>query len=153
MENNKHIVTANKMALFTKNEELFKIASDNDVCLKYEAAVAGAIPIIKVAEESLISDEIEEVQGIFNGSTNYILSKIEEGLNYHEAMELAYNKGYLEADPSSDIQGYDSMYKLGILGNLIYGEFPKAKDIERIGIDKISKWDIEYANKNSKRLS
>lgn len=152
MESNKHLVTANKMAIFNKNEELFKKAKENRVSLKYEGAVAGAIPIVKVAKEAIISDEVEEVLGIFNGSTNYVLTKLNEGLNFNEAMDLANERGYLEADPSSDILGYDSMYKLGILGNLIYGEFPRTDLIERIGIDKIKEKEIEYAEKNSKKI-
>lgn len=152
IDHGKHIVTANKMAIFTKREELIDNAKSKGKIFKYEASVAGAIPVIRAVEESLIGDEILEVQGILNGSTNYILSKVSEGMTYDEAFELATDKGYLEADPSSDILGYDPMYKLGILGNLIYGEFPKEGSIHRVGIDSITKEDIEAADKNGEKL-
>lgn len=148
----KHIVTANKKAIFTKHRELIDYSKDKGVRIKYEASVAGSIPIIKVVEESLIGDEIYEVLGILNGSTNYISTKINEGLSYEEAFSLASEKGYLEADPFLDISGYDSMYKLGILGNLIYGEFPKEEDINRIGINSIDAKDLSLAKEKGEKI-
>ena len=148
----KHIVTANKKAIFTNNINILNRAKEKNVSFKYEAAVAGAIPIVRVIEDDLIGEEIVEVAGILNGSTNYIMTKIKEGMEYSNAMDLAFEKGYLEADPSSDVLGYDTMYKLGILGNLIYGEFPTEEEIERIGIDEIHKKDIEDANKFGKKI-
>lgn len=152
IDSGKHIVTANKMAIFTKYEELIDYSKSKGVRIKYEASVAGSVPIIKVVEESLIGDEIYEVSGILNGSTNYISTKISEGLSYDEAFSLANEKGYLEADPSLDISGYDSMYKLGILGNLIYGEFPKEEDINRAGIDSIEAKDINLAKEKGEKI-
>lgn len=152
LDHKKHLVTANKMAIFNKSQELFQAAERNKRQFKYEGAVAGAIPIIKIAQEVLLTDQVEEVVGIFNGSTNYILSKIDEGLDFNEAMDLAREKGYLEADPSSDIEGYDSMYKLGILGSLIYGEFPQEEDIERIGIDTIKEDEIKAAKDKANKI-
>lgn len=152
MDKGKHLVTANKMALFNHYQVLFQKAEENKISFKYEAAVAGAIPIIKVAKEVLVSDKVYQVMGILNGSTNFILTKLNEGLDFQEAMDLARDKGYLEADPSSDILGYDSMYKLGILGNLIYGEFPKEENIERGGIDTIEKSMIEEGEREDKKI-
>lgn len=152
IERKKHIVTANKKAIFTNNINILNRAKEKNVSFKYEAAVAGAIPIVRVIEDDLIGEEIVEVAGILNGSTNYIMTKIKEGMEYSNAMDLAFEKGYLEADPSSDVLGYDTMYKLGILGNLIYGEFPTEEEVERIGIDEIHKNDIEDANKFGKKI-
>lgn len=152
LDHKKHLVTANKMAIFNKAQELFQAAARNERQFKYEGAVAGAIPIIKIAQEVLLTDQVEEVVGIFNGSTNYILSKIDEGLDFNQAMDLAREKGYLEADPSSDIEGYDSMYKLGILGSLIYGEFPQEENIERIGIDTIREDEIKAAKDRASKI-
>ena len=152
MEKKKHIVTANKKAIFTNNINILDRAKEENLLFKYEAAVAGAIPIIRVIEDDLIGEEITEVAGILNGSTNYIMTKIKEGMEYSDAMDLAFERGYLEADPSSDVLGYDTMYKLGILGNLIYGEFPIEEEIERIGIDEIANNDIEGADKSGKKI-
>ena len=148
----KHLVTANKMAIFNQHHRLFCSAKENSILFKYEAAVAGALPVIKMVEESLISDEVLELSGILNGSTNYVLTKLKEGLSQEEAMKLAKEKGYLEADPSSDILGFDPMYKLGILAHLLYGEFPDEAHIKRVGIDTIDSGLIEKANKDSKKI-
>lgn len=152
IERKKHIVTANKKAIFTNNINVLNKAKEKNVYFKYEAAVAGAIPIVRVIEDDLIGEEIVEVAGILNGSTNYIMTKIKEGMKYSNAMGLAFEKGYLESDPSSDVLGYDTMYKLGILGSLIYGEFPTEEEVQRIGIDEIHKNDIEDANKSGKKI-
>ncbi len=152
IENGKHVVTANKKAIFTSEGQLLKYAKENDVSFRYEGAVAGVIPIIRVVEESFITDDIYELQGILNGSTNFIMTKLKEGLSYEDAINLASEKGYLEADPSSDLEGYDAMYKLGILANLIKGEFPSEENIERIGIDTLSNEYIESVHNDNKKI-
>lgn len=152
IEYGKDVVTANKMAIFKDSGNLIDYAQEKDVHFRYEGSVAGVIPIIRVVEESLLADNIYEIHGILNGSTNYIMTKIKEGLSYEEAKELAFKKGYLEADPSSDIEGYDAMYKLGILGYLIDGEFPREEEIERIGIDNISEEDIKITEELDKKI-
>ena len=91
----KHVVTANKMAIFTNRGQLAQAALDQQVAFRYEAAVAGVIPIIRVLEDSLISDDITELQGILNGSTNFILTKVSQGASYEEAMKIASDLGYL----------------------------------------------------------
>lgn len=148
----KHVVTANKKALFKDKGRLTRLAANRQLRLKYEAAVAGVIPIIRVLEESLASEDIFELQGILNGSTNYILTKISEGLSYEKAIEIADAKGFLEADPTSDLEGFDAMYKLGILAGLLTGEFPEESAILRTGISAITLEEIEQADQEEQKI-
>ena len=148
----KHVVTANKMAIFTNRGQLAQAALDQQVAFRYEAAVAGVIPIIRVLEDSLISDDITELQGILNGSTNFILTKVSQGASYEEAMKIASDLGYLEADPTSDVDGYDAMYKLGILANLITGAFPEEATINRLGIGSITSQEISAAAEAGQKI-
>lgn len=141
----KHVVTANKMAIFKSQGLLEEKAIEEGVYFNYEASVAGVIPIIRAIEESLIADRITEISGILNGSTNYILTQLEEGREYDEVIAEAKAEGYLEADPSSDLKGEDPMYKLGILGYLATGEYPKEEDIFLEGIEHITREDLETA--------
>ena len=105
----KHIVTANKMLLATYGDELFKKADEEEVMLNYEASVAGGIPIIQAINESLTANKIENLYGIINGTTNFILSKMElEGSDFDDVLKEAQEKGYAEADPTSDIEGFDA---------------------------------------------
>lgn len=148
----KHVVTANKMAIFTNRGQLAQAALDQQVAFRYEAAVAGVIPIIRVLEDSLISDDITELQGILNGSTNFILTKVSQGASYEEAMKVASDLGYLEADPTSDVDGYDAMYKLGILSSLITGAFPEEAAIDRLGIGSITSQEISAAAEAGQKI-
>lgn len=148
----KHVVTANKMAIFTNRGQLAQAALDQQVAFRYEAAVAGVIPIIRVLEDSLISDDITELQGILNGSTNFILTKVSQGASYEEAMKVASDLGYLEADPTSDVDGYDAMYKLGILASLITGAFPEEATINRLGIGSITSQEISAAAEAGQKI-
>lgn len=148
----KHVVTANKMAIFTNRGQLAQAALDQGVAFRYEAAVAGVIPIIRVLEDSLISDDITELQGILNGSTNFILTKVSQGASYEEAMKVASDLGYLEADPTSDVDGYDAMYKLGILSSLITGAFPEEAAIDRLGIGSITSQEISAAAEAGQKI-
>lgn len=142
----KHVVTANKLVIATHGEELFKIAKEEGVMLYYEASVGGGIPIIHGLKESLTANKIQEVIGIINGTTNYILTKMTlEGLGFDEALKEAQEKGYAEADPTSDVEAYDAMYKLNILTVLSYGIKPELSAIYREGITKITSTDIEFA--------
>lgn len=152
IEHNKHIITANKMAIFKDGGQFIKQANEAGVQMRFEAAVAGVIPIIRALEESLISDSIESIQAILNGSTNFILTQISRGHTYDEAFEIATQLGYLEADPSSDIGGYDAMYKLGILAYLATGTFPSETSIKRIGISEISGETIKTAYDNHQKI-
>ena len=142
----KHIVTANKMLLATYGDELFKKADEEKVILNYEASVAGGIPIIQAINESLTANKIENLYGIINGTTNFILSKMElEGSDFDDVLKEAQEKGYAEADPTSDIEGFDAQYKLAILSSLAFGTKVKIDDVYREGITKITSKDIRYA--------
>jgi len=148
MKAKKHIVTANKLVIANWSEELFKIADEENVLFYYEASVAGGIPIIREINESLTANRIEQIIGIINGTTNYILSKMTlEGLSFAAALKEAQEKGYAEADPTSDVDGYDAVYKLAIMASLSFGTKVNHDCIYREGISKISSVDIEYAKK------
>lgn len=146
MSKKKHVVTANKMVLATEGEELFEAADREGVMFYYEASVAGGIPIIQGVNESLAANKIEQVYGIVNGTTNYILSKMElEDMDFDDALREAQEKGYAEADPTSDIEAYDATYKLAIISSLAFGTKIRYENIYREGITKINSMDIKYA--------
>ncbi|WP_298836960.1 homoserine dehydrogenase [Clostridium sp.] len=148
MKAKKHIVTANKLVIANWGKELFKIADAENVLFCYEASVAGGIPIIREINESLTANRIEQIIGIINGTTNYILSKMTiDGSSFNEALKEAQDKGYAEADPTSDVDGYDAVYKLAIMSSLAFGTEVDHDCIYREGIRNISAVDIEYAKK------
>ncbi|MBV7276300.1 homoserine dehydrogenase [Clostridiaceae bacterium UIB06] len=141
----KHVITANKMLIATDGNQIFKEAAENGVIVNFEASVAGGIPVINGINESLTANKIEEVIGIINGTTNYILTKMTlEGMSFEEALKEAQEKGYAEADPTSDVEGYDAMYKLAILTTLAFETEVNINDIYVEGITKIKAIDIEY---------
>lgn len=147
IEAKKHIVTANKMLLAIFGDEIFKKVEENKVMFKYEASVAGGIPIINGINENLTANKINKLYGIVNGTTNYILSKMElENLEFNYALEEAKKNGYAEADPSSDIEGFDAQYKLAILSSLAFGSKIGIDDVYREGISKIKPIDMKYAS-------
>ncbi|SMC23612.1 homoserine dehydrogenase [Clostridium acidisoli DSM 12555] len=146
IENSKHVVTANKQVMALEGKELLDKARKNGVLLYYEGSVAGGIPILKGIEESLTANKIEEIVGIINGTTNYILTKMSlENMDFKDALKEAQDKGYAEADPTSDVESYDAMYKLAILTSLSFGLDVDVENIYREGITKVSSLDIEYA--------
>ena len=144
----KHLITANKALLAVYGKQLSKTAKKNDVNICYEAAVAGAIPIINILENRMLSENITNICGILNGTCNYILSKMdEENLNFETALKNAQNEGFAESNPFDDISGNDSAYKLVILTNLIFSSNFKIKDVYIEGITRVSNIDLEMANK------
>ena len=146
MDKKKHIVTANKMLLATGGDEIFEKADSMGVMFHYEASVAGGIPIINGINESLTANKVEQLYGIVNGTTNYILSKMEtEGLSFKAALDEATEKGYAEADPTSDIEGFDAQYKLAILSSLAFGTKIDVENVYREGITNIKAIDMDYA--------
>jgi homoserine dehydrogenase len=146
LNSKKHVATANKALIATHGEELMSLADENGVRLMCEASVGGGIPLINTMTENLTANEFEEIVGIINGTTNYILSQMtERGLEFEEALKEAQNLGFAEADPSSDIYGDDAAYKLSILSSIAFGQKINVKDILKEGITKISKEDINYA--------
>ncbi|MCY6485326.1 homoserine dehydrogenase [Clostridium aestuarii] len=146
MEKKKHVVTANKFAIATCAEELFSVVKKEGVMFKYEASVAGGIPIINQINDSLTANKIKEMIGIINGTTNYILTKMHlEGTSFDDALKEAQEKGYAEADPTSDVEGYDVAYKLAILTSLAFETKIDVNQIYREGIRNITSMDIKYA--------
>ncbi|MBU5485414.1 homoserine dehydrogenase [Clostridium sp. MSJ-11] len=146
MKKKKHVVTANKMAIATKGSTLLRTSREEGVMLFYEGSVGGGIPIINGLNENLVANKIEEVIGIINGTTNYILSKMtREKVSFEEALKEAQEKGYAEADPTSDVEAFDPMYKLCILSSLAFDNVVNISYIHREGITNIKPIDIEYA--------
>lgn len=144
----KHVVTANKDLIATFGHELFQLAKENNVSLKFEAAVAGGIPIIKPLTESLYGNGINSIKAILNGTTNFILTKMDgESLSYEEALKEAQELGFAEANPESDVMGYDAARKLAILSSLAFDKKFQWNDISIEGITDIDEADFKYANK------
>ena len=147
IKNKKHVVTANKELLAKCGDEIFSLANENNVTVLYEAAVAGGIPIIGPVKTTLRGNEFNKVTGILNGTTNYILTEMEENnLSYEECLKKAQDLGYAEADPTNDVEGFDTMYKIAILSNIVFHKKIDCTKIYREGITKISKEDIKYAD-------
>ena len=143
----KSVVTANKTLIAKHGVELFHIAKENGVSFLFEAAVGGGIPIVTPLMESLVANTITDIRGIMNGTSNYILTKMkEEHLSFDEALKLASEKGYAEADPTYDVDGIDAGHKINILASLAYGGSIKFKDMQLSGIRDITTVDIAAAN-------
>ncbi|MFP3999052.1 MAG: homoserine dehydrogenase [Desulfobacterales bacterium] len=146
IENGKHIVTANKALLATSGNELVDLASKKGVALAFEASVGGCMPIIKTIRESLVGNNIHSVTGILNGTCNYILTKIAtEGISFQKALEHAKAEGYAEADPSLDVDGFDTAHKLAILSAIAFGMEINYDDVYIEGLSAVTPMDIEFA--------
>jgi homoserine dehydrogenase len=142
----RHVVTANKQLLAQHGEELVAAAREGGAQLRFEAAVAGAIPVIRVVQESLGAIPIEKVFGIVNGTTNYILTEMaRSGLSYEEALKQAQDLGYAEADPTDDVGGADAAAKMAILARLAFGAPIGLDDVPYEGIEQIKPDDLAYA--------
>ena len=148
MKKKKHVVTANKLVLATQGQELFKTAQEEGIHFYYEASVGGGIPIIREINESLTANRIDYLAGIINGTTNYILTKMtQDNMDFSSALKEAQDKGFAEADPTSDVEGFDAAYKLAIISSLSFGKKISYEDIYREGITRITAQDIAYAKK------
>jgi homoserine dehydrogenase len=141
----RHVVSANKQLLSQHGEELFETAREHDVRLRFEAAVAGAVPVVRVLEESLSATPIERIHGIVNGTTNFILSEMTAGSTYAQALAEAQRVGYAEADPSDDVSGRDAAAKMAILARLAFGSPVHLDDVPYEGIEHLHGDDLEYA--------
>ncbi len=145
LKSTKSVVTANKELIAKHGQELQKVAMDNGVGLYYEASVAGGIPVIKILLESLQANRIKGIMGIINGTTNYILTKMsEEGRDFEDVLAEAQRLGIAEPDPTSDIEGFDAVYKLSILSSIAFHKRVNVDCIYREGITKITVDDINY---------
>lgn len=146
LENKKHVITANKALLAHQGDEIFQKAEENKRDVGFEASVCGGIPVILTLRQGLVANEIESLLGIFNGTSNFILTRMsQDGLPYAEALREAQQKGYAEADPTLDVEGMDTAHKLSILMHLAYGTplNPEALFVE--GITRIGALDIAFA--------
>ena len=141
----KHVVTANKEALAKHGDELTSIAVQNGVSLSYEASVGGGIPVLAVIQDSLTANRIESIRAIINGTTNYVLSSMDEsGMSFEDALTEAQELGYAEADPTADVDAHDAVYKLSILARLAFGASAHPDMIHREG--NIGSKDLRYAS-------
>jgi homoserine dehydrogenase len=142
----KHVITANKALLSVHGRELFSLAAANGVELKFEAAVCGGIPIVKVLQESLLGNRVTSLVGIVNGTTNYILTRMsEDRLSFEESLSQAQKKGFAEADPTLDVNGGDAAQKIGLLASIAFGCWITPADILCEGISAVELKDIEFA--------
>jgi homoserine dehydrogenase len=153
LKRKKHVVTANKKLLALHLEELYRLQEENNVSLLYEAAACGSIPIIRTLEEYFDNEELEKVSGIFNGTTNYILTKtINEKLSYETALKQAQEQGFAESDPGSDVEGYDPKFKAIILALHAFGLIIRPEEVLNIGITTLHDEDITYASEKGYKI-
>ena len=145
-KNGKSVITANKALLAKEGAALYQAAGEANVDLYYEAAVAGAIPILRPLRESLVGDHVRRIMGIVNGTTNYILTKMDEsGTAFADALKQAQELGFAEADPTADVEGIDASDKAAILAGLAFHSRVTDKDVYREGITKITATDVKVA--------
>lgn len=151
--NGKSVCTSNKELVAKHGSELLKMARERNLNFLFEASVGGGIPIIRPLNSSLTADEIDEITGILNGTTNYILSKMSnEGSDFVTVLKDAQDKGYAERNPEADVEGYDACRKIAILSSLAYGNQVDYEDIYTEGITKISSADIKYAKEMNRTI-
>jgi homoserine dehydrogenase len=142
----RHVITANKQLLSQYGDELWSAAREGGAQLRFEAAVAGVVPVVRVLQESLAGADVERIHGIVNGTTNYILTEMARtGASYDQALAQAQRLGYAEADPSEDVDGRDAAAKMAILARLAFGTSVALEQVPYEGIDEITPDDLEYA--------
>ncbi|MCI5917847.1 MAG: homoserine dehydrogenase [Roseburia sp.] len=153
LEAGKHVTTSNKALVAAKGAELIALAKEKNVNFMFEASVGGGIPIIRPLNSCLTADEIEEITGIVNGTTNYMMTKMaEQGAEFDDVLKDAQDMGYAEKDPTADIEGYDSCRKIAILTSLVCGQQVDYEDIHTEGITKITATDIRYAKAMNRKI-
>ncbi len=146
LQKGKSVVSSNKELVASKGAELLRIAKENNVNFYFEASVGGGIPIIRPMHQCLAANDIDEIAGILNGTTNFILTKmIKEQMNFDTALKLAQDLGYAERNPSADVDGHDACRKICILASLAFGRHVNPDDVKTEGISKITLVDVEYA--------
>ena len=148
LEAGKSVCTSNKALVAEHGPELLAMAKERNLNFMFEASVGGGIPIIRPLNQSLTADEITQITGILNGTTNYILTKMsQEGSSYEDVLKEAQDLGYAERNPEADVEGYDTCRKIAILTSLAFGSTVKFEEIQTEGITKISTADFAYAEK------
>ena len=153
LNNKKHVVTANKALLAKHADEIFTLVEEKGLSIGFEASIGGAIPIIRSIREAFVANRIHTIEGIVNGTANYILSKMsDENCDFDVALKEAQEQGFAEADPTFDIEGIDSAHKIAVLTRLAYGTPVKFEDINVSGITNITSEDIECAREFGYRI-
>ncbi|SIS38304.1 homoserine dehydrogenase [Salimicrobium flavidum] len=147
----KSVITTNKGPIALAYKELNQMAKDNGVFFGFEGTVMSGTPALRMPEETLAGNEITKISGILNGTTNYILTEMEKGKSYEEALAQAQSNGYAEADPTNDVEGYDARYKVAILANYLMGEPLDYKDVVCKGISDMKMEDIQQATDNGEK--
>ena len=148
LEKGKDVITVNKGPLALRFKELSDLAKKNGCIMRYEGSVGGAMPIINLCKEALAGQKIKSINGIFNGTCNFILSRMDNGMPFQQALKEAQQLGYAEADPTYDIKGIDSACKVTILANSVFGRDVSIKDVSITGIDTITEEAIALAAEN-----
>jgi homoserine dehydrogenase len=152
MRNGKHVISVNKGPLALAFPSLIELANYNGVMLRFSGTVGGGTPILEFAKRCLKGDRIVSFQGILNGTTNYILSKMEEGMDYENALADSKKKGYAEANPSLDIDGFDAAAKLVIMANWVMGMKVTMKDVKRTGISGVRSAEVKKATQHGSAI-
>ena len=153
LEAGKHVVTSNKELVAVHGEELEAVAQKHGVRYLYEASVGGGIPIIRPLQQCLAANEITEIYGILNGTTNYILTQMKEkGQNFDDALKSAQERGYAEADPTADVEGHDTQRKISILASLAFGTQVPVDSISTKGISALTVSDLEAAENDGQSI-
>jgi homoserine dehydrogenase len=152
LELKKHVITANKGPIAWHYRELRDLAKKQGVQLCYEATVMDGVPVYNMAQETLRGCKITEIKGILNATTNFILTEMEKGISYEDAIEEGRRQGFVEADPSMDLDGWDASAKLTALMNVLMDETITPMDIDRIGISGITKEDLDKAAAEGKKI-
>ena len=150
LEAKKCVVTANKEVIAKDIDSLILLSKNNNVELAFEASVGGGIPIIKNIKELVKINKISKISGILNGTTNYILTKMHEGISFNDALKDAQQKGFAELDPTADLEGYDMMRKIAILSDLAWNTYVDINKVKHQGISNIKESDIKEALKKNK---
>jgi len=145
LERGKDVVTVNKGPLALRFHELSELAEDNGCVLRFEGSVGGAMPIINLCTENLMGERIRSIRGIFNGTCNFILSRMDTGLPFEQALKEAQQLGYAETDPRNDIEGFDTACKVVILANSVFGRDVKFSDVSVTGITSVTDEAIALA--------
>ena len=146
IERNCHVITANKEMFAYHGQELQSLAEEHHVSVGFEATVAGGIPVIQTLRKLLNINNVTKIEGIINGTSNFILTSMrEEGLSFEETLAIAQEKGYAEADPTNDIEGFDAYFKALVLSNVVFGVLPEKENIVRKGITNITQEQIQQA--------
>lgn len=145
--NGKHVITANKELMAKQGARLVQLAKSKELDLHYEAAVGGGIPLVQPLKHQLAGNDLLKMMGILNGTTNYILTRMtEDGAEFADVLAEAQAKGYAEADPTNDVDGFDTAYKIAILASIAFGKQVPIEEVNREGIRNIGKLDIHYAD-------